>query len=175
MTSSAEAFADRVLASALGAIEIYSIHIGTELGLYKRLSDEGAMTAAELAASAGIAERYTREWLEQQATAGILTVDQSQDSARFTLPREHAEVLAEELNGFYLATLARMLATSGEKMSLLLDAYRNDTGLPGKLRAGDEGVASRHEPSLLRQRSGRSDCRNRLCPHAYEQAWRAGS
>ncbi len=129
MTASAEAFADRIFASALGAIEIYSIHIGTELGLYKRLSDEGPITAAELAASAGIAERYVREWLEQQATTGILTVDLSQNSARFTLPSEHAEVLAEELNGFYLAPLARMLATSGEKMSLLLDAYRNDTGV----------------------------------------------
>lgn len=103
MTAAAEAFADRVFASALGAIEIYSIHIGTELGLYKRLSDVVPMTAAELASSAGIAERYTREWLEQQATAGILTVDQSQDAPRFTLPREHAEVLAEELNGLYLA------------------------------------------------------------------------
>lgn len=129
MTAAAEAFADRVFASALGAIEIYSIHIGTELGLYKKLSDVVPMTAAELASSAGIAERYTREWLEQQATAGILTVDQSQDAPRFTLPREHAEVLAEELNGLYLAPLARMLATSGEKMSLLLDAYRNDTGV----------------------------------------------
>ncbi len=129
MTAAADAFADRVFASALGAIEIYSIHIGTELGLYEKLSDAVPITAAELAASAGIAERYTREWLEQQATAGILTVDQSQDAPRFTLPREHAEVLAEELNGLNLAPLARMLATSGEKMSLLLDAYRNDTGV----------------------------------------------
>ena len=51
MTSAAEAFADRVFGSALGAIEIYSIHIGTELGLYKRLSNAGPMTTAELASS----------------------------------------------------------------------------------------------------------------------------
>ena len=33
------------------------------------------MTAPELARAAGIDERYAREWLEQQACAGVLDAD----------------------------------------------------------------------------------------------------
>lgn len=129
MTSNAEVFADRVFASALGAIDIYSIHIGTELGFYKELRDRGSMTPIDLASVTGVAKRYVKEWLEQQAVSGILVADQSGDTVVFNLPAEHAEVLADDLNGLYLAPLARMLTTSGEKMNLLLDAYRSGRGV----------------------------------------------
>jgi SAM-dependent methyltransferase len=129
MTTTADAFADRVFASALGAIDIYSIHIGNELGFYKTLRREESMSAPALAAATGVAERYAREWLEQQATSGILTVDQSGDTDMFVLPSEHADVLADELNGSYLVPLARMLSTSGMNMERLLDAYRSDSGV----------------------------------------------
>ncbi|HEU4370656.1 MAG TPA: hypothetical protein VFV05_20735 [Methylomirabilota bacterium] len=45
------------------------------LGLYTTGQAKGALTPAGLAATAGIAERYAREWLEQQAVAGLLAVD----------------------------------------------------------------------------------------------------
>jgi hypothetical protein len=35
----------------------------------------GDATSSELAARTGTAERYVREWLEQQAVAGFLVVD----------------------------------------------------------------------------------------------------
>ena len=40
------------------------------------------MTAPELAKEAGILPRYAREWLEQQAAAGILTVDDASAERR---------------------------------------------------------------------------------------------
>ncbi|MEE8331150.1 MAG: methyltransferase domain-containing protein [Acidimicrobiia bacterium] len=129
MPGTADAFAERVFASALGAIEIYSIHIGDRLGFYKTLVGSGGMTCAEVAAATGVHHRYVQEWLEQQATNGILDADQSGDVIRFCLPQAHAEVLAEELNNNYLAPLARMLTTSGESMALLLDAYRTGGGV----------------------------------------------
>lgn len=129
MAATADDFAERVLASALGTIEIYSIHIGDRLGFYKNLAGAGGMTSVELAEATGARERYVREWLEQQATSGILDVDQSADTDRFSLPDAHAEVLADDLNGNYLAPLARMLATSGESMALLIDAYRTGGGV----------------------------------------------
>ena len=45
-------------------------------------------------ASTGTFERYAREWLEQQATAGLLTVDDAAAAAgdrRFTLPAEYQD------------------------------------------------------------------------------------
>lgn len=95
MAATADEFAERVLASALGAMEIYSIHIGDRLGFYRSLAGAGGMTSVELAESAGASERYVHEWLEQQATNGILEVEQSADTDRFSLPDAHAEVLAD--------------------------------------------------------------------------------
>lgn len=129
MSSQAEAFADRVFASALGAIEIYSIHIGNELGFYKTMFEHESCTPDELASSSNIDPRYAKEWLEQQATSGIVEVVQSDGESRFSLPEAHAEVLADELNGLFLVPLARMLSTSGEKMESLLDAYRSGSGV----------------------------------------------
>lgn len=128
MPTTAEEFADRVFASALGAVATYSIHIGDRLGFYRALAPEGK-TSAQLSAETGVDERYVREWLEQQATYGLLDVDLTAEDPMFTLPDTHRQVLADENSGFYMAPLARMLTTAGENMSLLLDAYRSGGGL----------------------------------------------
>lgn len=129
MSTSADQFAERIFASALGAIEIYSVHIGDRLGFYRALAEHDSLTCTALAEATGVTPRYVREWLEQQATNGILEVDQTGDDDRFSLPAAHAEVLTDELNPNYLAPLARMLTTSGESMALLLDAYRTGGGV----------------------------------------------
>jgi hypothetical protein len=49
-----------------------TIELGMRLGLYAALSD-GPASPPELAARAVIDARYAREWLEQQASAGIIT------------------------------------------------------------------------------------------------------
>jgi len=147
VSDTAETFADRVFASALGAVEIYSIHIGDRLGFYRVLAS-GAKTSTDLAAGTGVAERYVREWLEQQATYGILELDLDGQSPVFALPDPHRRVLTEELNGSYLAPLARMLTTAGEKMALLLDAYRSGEGVSWEMYGQDmrESQADMNRP-----------------------------
>ncbi|AWS42699.1 class I SAM-dependent methyltransferase [Streptosporangium sp. 'caverna'] len=121
-----EEFADRLLKSALGTIEILSIHLGDRLGWYRALADHGAATAAELTARAGGHERYAREWLEQQAATGILV---TREDGRFVLPEGAAEVLTDESSLAYLAPLARMLAGAATQMPALVDAYRDGGGV----------------------------------------------
>ena len=65
---------EKVFASVLGGMEMLSIALGDRLGFYALLA-EGPLTADELAAKAGTGPRWTREWLEQQAVVGYLTVD----------------------------------------------------------------------------------------------------
>ena len=69
-----DAFAQRIHEAALGFFDVLSIRLGDRLGLYATLA-EGSATPSELAERAGIAERYAREWLEQQTAAGILRAE----------------------------------------------------------------------------------------------------
>ncbi|GAB3618441.1 class I SAM-dependent methyltransferase [Okibacterium endophyticum] len=128
MTSTTEQFAERVLGSALGMIDMLAIHMGDRLGYYRALA-AGPRSPREIAAEAGTSERYAREWLEQQATTGILTVHFDGETPRFTLPPEHQAVLVDVLNPDYLAPLARMLTTAGEQMTALLEAHRVSGGV----------------------------------------------
>src|SRR5690349_16337594 len=94
-----EEFAGNLFMACLAAMELANVELGVRLGLYEALAGAGAVTAGELAAGAGIAERYAQEWLEQQTVAGVLEVDDPAaraDERRFTLPNAHAHVLLED-------------------------------------------------------------------------------
>ena len=67
--------------------------IGDKLGLYRAMAGAGSLTAGELAARTGTAERYVREWCSAQAARGYLTYD---GAGRFSLPDEHAVALTDE-------------------------------------------------------------------------------
>ena len=73
-TRLADALLERIFNSTLAAFDIFAISLGDRLGYYRTLVANGPQTAAELAAATGTNERYTREWLEQQAVTGILDV-----------------------------------------------------------------------------------------------------
>jgi hypothetical protein len=71
----ADAFADRLRSQMLSALELYASVLGDRLGLYRALGDGRERSSRALAGELGLAERYVREWLEQQAVAGVLEVD----------------------------------------------------------------------------------------------------
>src|SRR5262245_1222323 len=74
------AYADRIFQTGLATMEAITISLGRELGLYEHLTADAGRTPAELAQRADIDERYAREWLEQQASAGLIDVaDRSAD------------------------------------------------------------------------------------------------
>ena len=60
-------FMGQMLSDLGGAASVALVRIGDVLGLYKALHERGPMTAGELAAAAGVNERYLREWLSHQA------------------------------------------------------------------------------------------------------------
>lgn len=128
-----EAFAERVFGSYIACMEVMSMHIGIDLGLYRALDTTGWSTPAELAAAAGIHERYAREWLEQQAVAGVLEVDDpaaAGDRRRYRLPAAHRPVLLEEDSPSYVAAGAVLPTVISEIMPQLLEAYRTGGGVP---------------------------------------------
>jgi hypothetical protein len=62
--------------------------------LFKDLAKSGPTTSADLAKRTATQERYVREWLGAMANAGYLDYDPS--TGQYTLPPEHAPVLAQE-------------------------------------------------------------------------------
>ena len=128
----ADAFAERLFGSALGAIDVLSAYLGDRLGWYRSLAADGPATAAELATRTSCDRRYAREWLEQQAVSGILTVeggDGPEDERRYALPPGPAEVLTDQASLNYLAPIARMFAAPSIQLPALLAAYRSGGGV----------------------------------------------
>ena len=95
----AETFANRLLGALTGAAELFTVELGRQLGLYQALRAQ-PRTPGELAKEAGVDERYAREWLEQQAAAGILTVIEADGT--FALPEPVAAVLLDVYGKAYL-------------------------------------------------------------------------
>ncbi|MGH9265963.1 MAG: class I SAM-dependent methyltransferase, partial [Acidimicrobiales bacterium] len=118
--------------AAIGALELFGIHLGNRLGLYDALLG-GAATVGEVAEAAGIAPRYAREWLEQQAVAGVLTVDDvdaGPEARRYTLPEAHVGVVADPLALDHLAPLAGLVVGIAQVLDDVVDAYRTGGGVP---------------------------------------------
>lgn len=128
----AEQFAERLMAGALGAMELSAVYLGDRLGWYRALADEGAMTSVELATVTGTAERYAREWLEHQAVSGFVEVlDETEpaDRRRFRLHAGVAEVTTDVDSLAHVAPLARLFVATARVMEQLLDAYRTGGGV----------------------------------------------
>jgi SAM-dependent methyltransferase len=127
-----DALAERLFAASIGAFDLLHVYVGVHLGLYRELASTGPVTAAELAARAAISERYAREWLEHQAVASVLTVEEGAESEprRFRLPAGHVEVLCDEDNPAFAAPLALGVVGVANALPAVLDAFRHGGGVP---------------------------------------------
>jgi 2-polyprenyl-3-methyl-5-hydroxy-6-metoxy-1,4-benzoquinol methylase len=75
-----------------GAVTSGMVHLGDRLGIYAAMRAAGVpLTSTELAARAGLSERWVREWAYNQAAAKLVDVDEDE---RFSLSAEAEAVLA---------------------------------------------------------------------------------
>lgn len=125
----AEAVAGRIFNAALSTMDVLAVYLGDRLGWYRSLADDGPASPDELAQRTGTSERYAREWLEQQATTGLLIAHDDDGTRRFTLPAGAAEVLTDTSSLNYLAPLARMIAGAAVQLPALQAAYRAGAGV----------------------------------------------
>jgi 2-polyprenyl-3-methyl-5-hydroxy-6-metoxy-1,4-benzoquinol methylase len=127
-----DALAERLFGAALGAYELMTVHLGDRLGYYRALVEGGELTSADLAEATGTDERYAREWLEQQAVAGILEVDDVTAEAgerRYRLPAGHAEVLVDRESLVHLTPMARYGVSFAQTLPAIEDAFRSGGGV----------------------------------------------
>lgn len=143
-----EALVERILQSTRGAFEMFGMYLGVRLGYYRVLAGSGPATARELAERTATYERYAREWLEQQAVAGILEVDNERADAkarRYSLPESYREVLVDEESLNYMGALPIILAGALRPLEAVVEAYRTGGGVAyadygADLVKGQEGM-----------------------------------
>ena len=144
------ALADRLFGSVLGTLDIVTVHIGDQLGLYDLLHRDGPLDVDAVAARSGMHRRYAREWLEQQAVAGFVDVENPAAppyERRYSLDDAHAAVLCDPDSLAYSTPFARMMVAATAQLPALLDAYRTGGGVGwsdyGPLMRTAQGEANR--------------------------------
>lgn len=151
-----DALAGRIFNSAVQAVDLFAIYLGSRLGYYDALQTHGPLTPKQLASGTKTAERYAREWLEQQAVAGFLEVAGPRAEGalrRYALPPGHAEVLLDRESLSYLAFFPRYFIAAAQVMPKLLRAYRTGGGVDWGDYGPDvwEAQAEQNRPFLTKQ------------------------
>jgi SAM-dependent methyltransferase len=128
--SPVEALAGRLFGAGVEAMELCSIHLGVQLGLYTTLAEQPG-TVADLAPRTGVAPRYLLEWLQQQAVAGLVHADSDDPgTARYTLADGVTDVLVDPTGPAYLGGLPSAIAAVGRVLPDLVRAYRTGQPVP---------------------------------------------
>jgi 2-polyprenyl-3-methyl-5-hydroxy-6-metoxy-1,4-benzoquinol methylase len=117
----------RLLGAMTGAATTAMVAVGDQLGLYRALAAGGPATPDEVADRTGLATRYLREWLSQQAAAGFLAYQAS--DGRYALPAEAAAVLADGGSPAFLAGGATITRGWFAGINRLVEAFRTGAGI----------------------------------------------
>lgn len=123
-----DAFAERMLdALNAGALAVM-VSIGHRTGLFDALAAAGPSTSPELAAAAGLQERYVREWLGAMVTGRVVELDPA--TGRHRLPAEHARWLTRAASPENLAVTAQYIPLLGAVEDAVIRCFHEGGGVP---------------------------------------------
>jgi len=123
-----DAFSERFMTILNHGALSTMISIGHRSGLFDSMAGCPQATSAEIAAGAGLDERYVREWLGAMVTGGI--VDYEATTRRYTLPAEHAAWLTRAAGPDCLGSLAQYVPLLGTVEDDVLQCFRTGGGVP---------------------------------------------
>jgi len=124
----AEAFAGQFLTALNNGALCLMTSIGHRTGLFDVMSELPQSTSKEIAAKAGLNERYVREWLGAMVTARVVEVDPA--TTRFTLPAEHAAFLTRAAAADNLAVFTQYVAVLGGVEDDIVECFHKGGGVP---------------------------------------------
>lgn len=124
----AGAFAARVMGMASDAAVVLQISIAHQTGLFETMAGLPPTTSAEIAAKAGLTERYVRECLAALVAGRVVTYDQ--DSRTYALPPEHAHSLTTAGGPENLARLTQFITLLATVEEPVVEAFRTGGGVP---------------------------------------------
>jgi 2-polyprenyl-3-methyl-5-hydroxy-6-metoxy-1,4-benzoquinol methylase len=124
----AEAFARELLATLNRGALCLMISVGHRTGLFDIMSKMAPATSSEIAARAGLNERYVREWLGAMVTARVIEVNPA--TLQFSFPAEHAAFLTRAAAADNLAVFAQYIPVLGDVEGDIVECFRKGGGVP---------------------------------------------
>ena len=126
-TTRAEAFGARTMGMLNDAFLTLGFSIGHQTGLFDTLAGLPPSTSHEIAAAAGLNERYVREWLASMTVGRVLEYEPS--TQRYTLPPEHAASLTRAAGPANIASQAQYLVLMAQVEGGIVECFRIGGGL----------------------------------------------
>ena len=126
--SKAEQFSEKTLRIINDAALALMMSIGHRTGLFDTMAGLPASTVGTIAQTAGLNERYVREWLGAMVTGGIVEFDPASDL--YHLPPEHAACLTRASSPNNVAVTSQWMAVLGGAEDAVVDAFRHGRGVP---------------------------------------------
>lgn len=124
----AEAFAGTLLRILNGGATSLLVSVGHQTGLFDTMAGFEPATSAEIAAAAGLNERYVREWLAGLTVSGVLEHDP--EAGTYALPPEHAACMTSAAGPDNLASFAQYIGLFAEVEQDVVECFRHGGGVP---------------------------------------------
>lgn len=128
LSDEAGAFEERIVDILNGGALSLMVSIGHRTGLFDAMADGAAGTSADIAARAGLNERYVREWLGAMVTGRIVDYDPA--TGTYHLPAARAGFLTRAAAPNNLAVFGQYIAELGSVENDIVHCFRNGGGVP---------------------------------------------
>jgi 2-polyprenyl-3-methyl-5-hydroxy-6-metoxy-1,4-benzoquinol methylase len=144
----ADAFAERLLTMFNDGALCMMVSIGHRTGLFDAMSKLPPATSEQIAAAAGLNERYVREWLGALVTGRVVDFDAV--TKRYRLAPEYAAYLTRAAAADNLAAIAQYIAVMGNVEDDIAECFRKGGGVPyAKYKRFHEVMAEDSGQSVL--------------------------
>jgi 2-polyprenyl-3-methyl-5-hydroxy-6-metoxy-1,4-benzoquinol methylase len=124
----ADAFGGTLLTALNHASLCLMTSVGHRTGLFDLMSTLPPASSTEIAARAGLNERYVREWLAALTAARVLEFDATTQC--FSLPAEHAAHLTRAAGADNMAVFSQYVAVLGGVEDDIVECFRRGGGVP---------------------------------------------
>lgn len=121
-------FEDRMVDNLNAGALCLMTSIGHRTGLFDALDGLRPATSSEIAATAGLNERYVREWLGAMVTSQVIEHDH--EAATYRLPPEHAAILTRDSAPDNLAVFTQYIPLLGTVEDDIVECFRHGGGVP---------------------------------------------
>ena len=121
-------FAGSLLGALAAGSTALMVSVGHRTGLFDAMAALPPSTSPQVAAAAGLHERYVREWLHAMTTARVVEHDPARNT--FRLPAEHAAVLTRAAGPDNLAAVMQFLPLMAEVESEVVGCFAEGGGVP---------------------------------------------